>query len=184
MMAMEGTVPPWLGVWLPNIVLTLVAFILMARMGRWLGDREKAENPVSRIVKWLRGLPVRRQQKDRPGRADRPLTGSIPIQVHRRRYANRFPTLFDRYITRRLLPPILLVVCSTALLYIVADLSANVEDMARNSVPAGVIFAYYANLVPQVFLDVTPFAPRPGCGSSARSLCPTRTARRKDCSTR
>jgi hypothetical protein len=30
--------------------------------------------------------------------------------------------------------------------------------MARNSVPAGVIFAYYANLVPQVFLDVTPFA--------------------------
>jgi len=158
MMAMEGTVPPWLGVWLPNIVLTLVAFFLMARMGRWLGDQEKAENPVSRIVKWLRGCMVRRQQKDRPGRADRPLTGSIPIQVHRRRYASRFPTLFDRYITRRLVPPILLVVCSTALLYVVADLSANVEDMARNSVPAGVIFAYYANLVPQVFLDVTPFA--------------------------
>jgi LPS export ABC transporter permease LptG len=51
-----------------------------------------------------------------------------------------------------------LVVFSTALLYVVADLSSNVEDMARNSVPAGVILAYYANLVPQVFLDVTPFA--------------------------
>jgi LPS export ABC transporter permease LptG len=51
----------------------------------------------------------------------------------------------------------LLVVFSTALLYVVADLSSNVEDMAKNNVPAGVILAYYVNLVPQVFLDVTPF---------------------------
>ncbi len=157
MMAMEGTVPPWLGIWLPNIVLTLVAFILMSRMGRWLGEREKAENPISRIVKWLRD----RRHRSQPVRAiggERQPTGSIPVHVHRRRYATRFPALFDRYITRRLLPPILLVVFSTALLYVVADLSSNVEDMARNSVPAGVIFAYYVNLVPQVFLDVTPFA--------------------------
>jgi LPS export ABC transporter permease LptG len=158
MMAMEGRVPPWLGIWLPNIVLMVVAFYLMTRMGRWLGEREKAENPVSRIVKSIRNWRARRQQRGRNGRAEPPHTGSIPIQVQRRRYASRFPALFDRYITKRLLPPLLLVVFSTALLYVVADLSSNVEDMARNSVPAGVILAYYANLVPQVFLDVTPFA--------------------------
>jgi LPS export ABC transporter permease LptG/LPS export ABC transporter permease LptF len=158
MMAMEGKVPPWLGIWLPNIVLTVVALVLMRRMGRWLGDREKPENPVSRFVKWIRDWRARRRLGERGGRADSPHTGSIPIQVHRRRYASRFPTLFDRYVIRRLLPPILLVVFSTALLYVVADLSNNVEDMARNSVPARVILAYYANLVPQVFLDITPFA--------------------------
>jgi LPS export ABC transporter permease LptG/LPS export ABC transporter permease LptF len=158
MMAMEGRVPPWLGIWLPNIVLMVIALYLMTRMGRWLGEREKAENPVSRVVKSIRDWRARRQERGRNGRAGTPHTGSIPIQVHRRRYASRFPALLDRYITKRLLPPLLLVVFSTALLYVVADLSSNVEDMARNSVPAGVILAYYANLVPQVFLDVTPFA--------------------------
>jgi LPS export ABC transporter permease LptG/LPS export ABC transporter permease LptF len=156
MMAMEGKVPPWLGIWLPNIVLMAVALVLMRRMGRWLGEREKAENPVSRTVKWARGWLSRTTQEGQG--VEKPPSGSIPIQVHRRRYSTRFPALFDRYITRRMLPPILLVVGSTALLYVVADLSSNVEDMARNDVPAGVIFAYYLNLVPQVFLDVTPFA--------------------------
>jgi LPS export ABC transporter permease LptG/LPS export ABC transporter permease LptF len=156
MMAMEGKVPPWLGIWLPNIVLMAVALILMTRMGRWLGEREKAENPVVRLLKWA----GRRWSRSAPGGSgsERPPSGSIPLQVQRRRYSTRFPALFDRYVTRRLLPPILLVVGSTALLYVVADLSSNVEDMARNDVPAGIIFAYYINLVPQVFLDVTPFA--------------------------
>jgi LPS export ABC transporter permease LptG/LPS export ABC transporter permease LptF len=158
MMAMEGRVAPWLGIWLPNIVLMAVALFLMGRMGRWLGDREKPENPVSRFVKWARGLWARQSPADTRGQTISPHTGSIPIQVQRRRYATRFPALFDRYIARRLLPPILLVIFSTALLYVVADLSGNVEDMARNRVPAGVILTYYANLVPQVFLDVTPFA--------------------------
>jgi LPS export ABC transporter permease LptG/LPS export ABC transporter permease LptF len=158
MMAMEGKVPAWLGIWLPNIVLMAVALFLMRRMGRWLGDREKPENPISRMVKWLRGVWAQHPPEDARGQAPSPHTGSIPIQVQRRRYATRFPALFDRYIVRRLLPPILLVIFSTALLYIVADLSGNVEDMARNRVPAGVVLAYYANLVPQVFLDVTPFA--------------------------
>ena len=153
LMAMEGRVPPWIGIWLPNIVLMAVALFLLTRMGRWLGDREKAENPVSRVVKTIREWRARRQQ-----RGDASHTGRIPIQVQRRRYASRFPALFDRYITKRLLPPLFLVVFSTASLYVVGDLSSNIEDMARNDVPAGVILAYYANLVPQVFLDVTPFA--------------------------
>jgi LPS export ABC transporter permease LptG/LPS export ABC transporter permease LptF len=156
MMAMEGRVSPWFGIWLPNIVLMVVALVLLARMGRWLGEREKAENPLVRCVKWI-GDRWSRIDQGGPS-AERPPSGSIPIQVQRRRYSTRFPALFDRYITRRLLPPAFLVVGSTALLYVVADLSGNVEDMARNDVPAGVIFAYYINLIPQVFLDVTPFA--------------------------
>jgi LPS export ABC transporter permease LptG/LPS export ABC transporter permease LptF len=158
LMAMEGRVPPWLGIWLPNIVLMVVALYLMTRMGRWLGDREKAESPVSRIFKTIRDWRAKRQQRRGNGRTIEPHTGSIPIQIQRRRYAIRFPALFDRYITMRLLPPLLLVVFSTALLYVIGDLSSNIEDMAKNNVPAGVILAYYANLVPQVFLDVTPFA--------------------------
>jgi LPS export ABC transporter permease LptG len=50
------------------------------------------------------------------------------------------------------------VLGSTALLYVVVDLSDRVEDMAKNHVSSEVIFGYYANLIPQIFLDVTPFA--------------------------
>ncbi len=158
-LAIEGKVPPWLGIWLPNIVLTTVALILMRRMGRWLGEREKGENPIVRLARW--GQQWRRRRggiSGGEGGAESPLTGSIPVNIRRRRYANRFPALFDRYLTRRLLPPVFLVMCSTALLYIVADLSDNIEDMARTKTQFAVIVTYYANLVPQVFLDVTPFA--------------------------
>ena len=158
MLAMEGRVPPWLGIWLPNIILTVTALVLLGRMGRWLGEREGRDGLLTRAVKALRDGWNTWELRGRNGRAQEPLTGSIPIHIHRRRYATRFPALFDRYLTRRLIPPILLVVISTALLYVVADLSSNVEDMAKNHISVEVILAYYVNLVPQVFLDVTPFA--------------------------
>jgi LPS export ABC transporter permease LptG/LPS export ABC transporter permease LptF len=158
MLAMEGRVPPWLGIWLPNIILTLTAVVMLGKMGRWLGERGGQDGILTRTVKALRDGWANWNPRGKSGRAEDPLTGSIPIHIHRRRYATRFPALFDRYLTRRLIPPILLVVISTALLYVVADLSSNVEDMAKNHIAVEVILTYYVNLVPQVFLDVTPFA--------------------------
>ena len=158
MLAIEGRVPPWVGIWLPNIVLMIVAIVLMRRMSRWLGEREGGGGLVGRGVRWWRSWREYRQQRRLHGGAASPLSGSIPLNVQRRRYATRFPALFDRYISRRLLPPLLLVLGSSAMLYIVIDLSDRVEDIAKNNAPADVILAYYANLVPQVFLDVTPMA--------------------------
>lgn len=158
MLAIEGRVPPWVGIWLPNIVLSVVALFLMRRMGRWLGERSRGETLVGRAVKWWREWRQRNRTDVISGRAPSPMTGSVPLNIQRRRYAIRFPALFDRYITRRLIPPLLLVLGSTALLYVVIDLSDRVEDMAKNDVSGQVIFGYYANLMPQVFLDVTPFA--------------------------
>ncbi|HSO21503.1 MAG TPA: LptF/LptG family permease [Chondromyces sp.] len=157
-LAIEGVLPPFLGIWLPNIVLTAVALVLMARMGRWLGEREGREGPLARLIKaaverwrsWRAGT--------RQGKLATEMSGSFPIVIQRRRYANRFPALLDRYLTRRLIPPLLLVLGSTALLYVVGDLSDNLETMTKNRISIEVIVRYYANLVPQVFLDVTPFA--------------------------
>jgi len=155
MLAIEGRVAPWIGIWLPNIVLTIVALALMGRMGRWLGERDGGESFIGRVVKWWRSW---RENHHHGSAAATPISGSIPLNVQRRRYATRFPALFDRYISRRLVPPLLLVLGSTSLLYIVIDLSDRVEDIAKNNAPIDAILAYYANLVPQVFLDVTPMA--------------------------
>jgi LPS export ABC transporter permease LptG/LPS export ABC transporter permease LptF len=158
MLAIEGRVPPWVGIWLPNIVLSVAALFLMRRMGRWLGERDRRETLIGRAIKSWREWRQNRRTRLAGGRAPSPMTGSLPLNIQRRRYATRFPALFDRYIVRRLIPPLLLVLGSTALLYIVIDLSDRVEDMAKNDVSSSVIFGYYANLIPQVFLDVTPFA--------------------------
>ena len=158
MAAEAGQVPPWVGIWLPNIVLSVLSLVLMTRMGRWMGERESRENPVASLVGWWKERRAERRARSYHGRAGTPLSGSVPLSIQRRRYGARFPALFDRYLTRRLLPPLFFVVGSTAMLYIVADLTNNVEEIAKNQVPLKVVLAYYANLVPQVFLDVTPFA--------------------------
>ena len=158
-LAISGRVPPWIGIWLPNIVLTIAALFMMRRMGRWTGARATRGSLIARAIKALKTWRINRHRRvDKHGRAATPMTGSIPLRIQRRRYALRFPALFDRYVTNRLLPPLLMVLGSTALLYIVIDFSDRVESIAKNRIPIDVILSYYANLVPQVFLDVTPFA--------------------------
>jgi len=51
-----------------------------------------------------------------------------------------------------------LVLVSTSLLYVVIDLTDNIDDMAKNSAPLGVIAGYYVNLVPQLIMDIMPLA--------------------------
>jgi len=157
LLAMEGRVPVWFGVWLPNIALTLLALLLMRRMGRWLGERYGGERWYLRMWRrfkeWRTG---RRLQSLQDHRGGAPLTGSLPISVQRRRYAIRFPALLDRYVMRRLLAPLTIVVASTAALYIVVDLTDHVDEIGRNDAPLDVVLAYYWNLIPQVVLDVTP----------------------------
>ncbi len=159
-LAIEGAVPTWVGIWLPNIILSVVALVLMFRMGRWLGEREPRVNIIVRGIKSIRSWwqTLRRRRPATAGHFTDELTGSVPIAIQRRRYANIFPALLDRYLTRRLLPPLLLVLCSTALLYVVVDLSDAIEDMTKNNISADLILSYYANRIPQVFLDVTPMA--------------------------
>jgi LPS export ABC transporter permease LptG len=158
MLASEGRLPPWLGIWAPNLLLMTISLFLMSRMSRWMGERESRENPLARLVAGIKGWRTERRTRAYRGHPVRPATGSVPLNIQRRRYGTRFPTLFDRYLVRRLLPPLIMVVGSTALLYVVADLTQNAEEIARNQVSMRIVLAYYANLVPQVFLDVTPFA--------------------------
>jgi lipopolysaccharide export system permease protein len=157
-LALKGAVPPWLGIWLPNIVLTAAALVLMRRMGRWLGEREGRIGPFERWLDALRAWWHQAMERRRTGSSRSEMSGAFPSLVQRRRYSNRFPALLDRHLIRRLLPPLLLVIATTALLYVVADLSSKLEDLNKNRVPAEVALTYYANLLPQVVLDVMPFA--------------------------
>jgi len=153
LLAVEGRLPAWVGIWLANMLLAAVGLLSMRQMGRWLGERQREGWLVrasKRVSEWRHAHLSRRQ-------TEHALTGSIPIHLQRRRYSPGFPTLLDRYLTRRLLSPLLLVLASTASLYVVVDLTDHIDEIGKNHPPLDVVFSYYWNLLPQVLLDVTPF---------------------------
>lgn len=157
LMAVEGKIPTWFGVWVANLALASLGLVLIFRMGRWLGERQLPEGPIAR---WLRRRKeARRARAHAAGRNDsEALSNGFPVGLQRRRVASGFPAILDRYIIRRLLAPLALVIVSSSLLYVVIDLTDHVDEMAENNVPFEVIVGYYFNLIPQLILDVMPLA--------------------------
>ena len=158
LLAVEGRIPAWMGVWIANFILLCFAFILISRMGRWMGERQR---PESSLARWIRQRKASRRARAGAGRAmsdGEVLSGGYPVGLQRRRVSTGFPTILDTYVIRRLLGPLVLVLVSTSLLYVVIDLTDNVEDMAKNSAPLNVIVGYYVNLVPQLVMDIMPLA--------------------------
>ncbi len=158
-MAREGRLPVWLGMWLPNMVFAALGLLMMTRMGRWLGERQAREGPMSRLRRWRR----ERQQEQEAARSapghPRPSTRVLTSNLRdRRRSAFRFPAQLDRYMVARLVTPLLMVLVSTAALYVIVDLTEHVAAMVEHDAPFGVIVAYYWNLLPQMVVDVLPFA--------------------------
>ncbi len=157
LLALEGRAPAWLGTWLPNLLLSGVSLLLLLRVGRWLGERGPMTGLADRLLaRFGRRLGGAEETTPAGAAATTPAAGSRPAA--RRLALTPFPTLLDRYLARRLAMPLLLVLLSTSALYVVIDLTDRVDDIAKNHAPLSVILAYYWNLLPQVVLDVTPFA--------------------------
>lgn len=158
LLAVEGRIPAWSGVWIANVLLTGLALVLISRMGRWMGERQRPEGALARAI---RRWKERRRARVAVGRAipdGEALSHGYPVGLQRRRVTSRFPTILDTYMIRRLLGPLALVLLSTSLLYVVIDLTDNIDDMAKNSAPLSVIVGYYLNLVPQLLMDIMPLA--------------------------
>lgn len=157
LLASEGRVPVWLGMWLPNIALALLSLVLMVRMGRWLGERAPREGPLRRLLRGWRRWRMQRRAAAVAAASGPQQAGVEPGEATWQQVTTRFPVLLDRYLVRRLIAPLLLVLLSTIALYIVVDLTEHVGDMAKHKATATVILAYYWNLMPQVIIDVLPF---------------------------
>lgn len=159
LLSRDGRIPAWLGVWIPNILVAVVALFLFQRSASWLGERSQAQGA------WWREAAARLRKRWFQRPAGQPaessklrLTGSIPVALQRRRAVMRFPALIDRYVFSRLMAPLSLVLSTTAALYIVVDFADKIDELAKHKASLGVFLAYYWNLIPQVALDVTPLA--------------------------
>jgi LPS export ABC transporter permease LptF/LPS export ABC transporter permease LptG len=157
--ATTGKVPAALGVWLPNLVLLALAADLFRRASRAV----KGEGGVVRWPRFLRG--VARAAAQAYGFLASGFARFLGSRDHAPDTANGEPPrlpltigVLDRHVLRQCIAFFVLVVMAVCALWVVVNLSENLEDIRRNAVPLVVVVLYYAFSVPQIVHDTLPLA--------------------------
>jgi len=155
--AQVGRMSPWLAMWLPNIILTSFGLFLMARRNR---DKSLLLSHVDHFVRhtlW-QGLEhvrlIHHERRERRRTAAGRRSPHVVLRLPRPQVS--FPNLLDRYILRRFAWVLLMVSMSAVLLYIVADLSQNMDDILKNHVALSIVAAYYKYLSFDIFYQIAP----------------------------
>ncbi len=154
LLATGGKVPVAVGMWLPNLVLLLVAAGLFHRASRGTaggGGGSTLSGLVAAAAR-LAGAPFRLLWA-----AFRKLWfgkngGGVPARVP------GTLGIVDRYLLRQCLGFFVLVVVAVSSLWVAVDLSGNLEDIRRNAVALVTVASYYMFSIPQILHDTLPLA--------------------------
>lgn len=174
-----GRMPPWLAMWLPNLLLLGAGVFLLIRRNRdrssWLFEAIGSGFAVlaGSVARLVIERQERRQEARRhaaearlaaaaaatspPGAADEPHPASpqrLLLRLERPRL--RFPKLLDRYVLRLFGGVFVLVGFSLIAIFVIADLSENTADILRHNVPRSVVLAYYQLLTIPVIYEFAP----------------------------
>jgi len=145
-LAQSGKIPPALGMWAPNLLISGFGIYLMARSGS-----EKAARPplASALLGRVRTL-LRRRKPERPaGREELvPIEQPSPLSS---RLDIAFPNILDRYVIREFLKVLLLVMMATTVLFLIVDYTEIAGDIGKNSIPFDIVLAYYRYFALQLF---------------------------------
>ncbi|MCG8463108.1 MAG: LPS export ABC transporter permease LptF [Holophagales bacterium] len=162
--ARDGAVEPWLAVWLPNILMLLAGLFLLGRRNRDKSlvlqnvDRLIQEHLWSRLRKAQRSREERQRQRQERTAELRRRTGPGRPQLVLRlpEMRLRFPNSADRYILARFFNVLLLALFSGLTVYLVADLTENVEDILKNEIPTSVVVDYYQYKSFAILYEIAP----------------------------
>ena len=155
-LATAGKVPAAVGIWLPNAVLAVTAAALFKRASRG----QRGGGALAGIAAGLRALRVgfgslrrgllgggrSRDRNGRPGERE----GHAPLPF--------IAGVLDRYVLRRCLGYLLLVIIAVCSLTTTINISENLEDIRRFSVPFVTAASYYLFQLPQMVHDLLPLA--------------------------
>ncbi|MGE5413378.1 MAG: LPS export ABC transporter permease LptG [Syntrophomonadaceae bacterium] len=138
--AVEGRLPPWLAMWIPNLSLIAVGLVATLvpseRRGRTL-PRPLAEAAAAGPV---------------PGRRTRIVLARQSAE------GRRGLSLVDRYVLRRFLSALGLVIASALLISLVIDYADQLDEVARNHPSAQVVLGYYRYFLVSIGIQIAPFA--------------------------
>ena len=153
-LASVGTVPPWLGAWGANIILSVLGTALLANV-------ERTSSPLHRLSgwhwrPWLVNLGRRMHLaaiREKIRRADYAVIASTS------RIARiRFPRIIDTYVSRSYLTYFLWSAIACGTLFIVLTVFDLLDDIIRNRIAPVFVLQYLFFLTPQVLMLVIPMS--------------------------
>lgn len=149
--------PVGAGIWLPNILLFVLGVVLLKRAVKGVQRERRA---------WFRR---RRRTSDESGGGEQVGPVTAAIQRHRvsrvrcdddeepsRSNGTALVGIFDRHLIRICLGFFALVMVAVFSIYIVLNLSENIDEIQKNSVPLLVVASYYFFQLPQILHDIVP----------------------------
>ena len=147
-LAANGSIPPAVAMWAPNIILLALGIYLLARANRDAGARRESWT-VGRILHAGKSLFARK--KTQPAE-----TGEEPSLLSRLDIT--FPNILDRYILGQFLKVLGLVLISVMALFVIVDYTNIAADVRENNISANTVFAYYRFLVFQILNWTVPIS--------------------------
>lgn len=152
--ARDGSIPPWLAVWLPNILFLAIGSWLLATRNSDSGGGYLS--PIlQRVSSFIGGL--KRSKVDSQSRSTaRPGQIKANIKVRFARIELIPLGNIDGYVTFAFIKILLLVSLSLVAIFIIADLTDNIEDFLRNDVAAETIVSHYRSKILLVLYQISP----------------------------
>ena len=137
-LAMDGKVPPFMGMWGPNMLLILAGLYLFVK-----SMRETAL--FSGLAKLLR----KRGDRDGPARTPR---GGLRFP----RISVRFPNILDRYVIRKYLPIFALIFVGLISVSIIVTFFERIDNVYAHDKPLSLFFQYIWARIPEFAFFILP----------------------------
>jgi LPS export ABC transporter permease LptG/LPS export ABC transporter permease LptF len=131
--AIDGRIPPWLGMWMGNIIFALGAGVLFF---------------ISRIEISFSGL-FRKSGRRKPSQ-----TGRAGSRFHLPDI--RFPNILDRYIFRRFLWIFTLAFFSMVAIFFIVSFFDRIDSISETQKPVGLLLSHIAYLTPGFMIQALP----------------------------
>ena len=151
-LARNGTLGPFLGMWLANIALTALALVLLPRMEQLHGE-SKWLRRFTRLEIWKRLLRRRKTHaRIKAAEAAARQNGKESARTSE----SSFPRLMDIYLLRRFLANFVMLMLTFVALFEIFTFFELLDDIARHRVPFLVVVNYFRYLTPYLLYQLGP----------------------------
>lgn len=154
-LARQGTLPPSLSMWLPNIVLAAMGVALLPSMEQFRGESGWLR-PLGYFKSWFRLLRRRKAQARARAAAERASNGDFAARENVDSTSGSFPRLMDLYLLRRFLSYFVMLMAVFVFLFETFTFFELLDDISRHRVPFLVVVSYFRYLTPYLLYNLAP----------------------------
>jgi LPS export ABC transporter permease LptF/LPS export ABC transporter permease LptG len=145
-LARQGTVAPWFGAWLADLVFLALGLFLL---------RQAERRPIEFSVRWPSKKSLAPAQRAVNGRTRRE-NAFERASTRKRVFSATFPTLLDDYVLRDFFVYLGMILSTFLVLVVVFTLFELLGDILRNQIPTSVVVEYLLNVTPYLMYTVAP----------------------------